>query len=150
MGLFDEALSGAVPGGDLAKPLAIAAGALILGKMLSGHAASAAPPVPQAPMAPPAGLPQGGGGFLGGLGGLIGSLQQAGHGEIANSWVGNGPNAPIAPGQLGSALGQQTISDLARQSGLSEQELLAGLAQMLPGLVDRLTPGGRMPAPGTT
>ena len=53
---------------------------------------------------------------------------------------------PIQPGQLSSALGQTTISDLARSAGMSEQELLAQLARTLPGVVDRLTPDGRVPS----
>jgi len=59
--------------------------------------------------------------------------------------TGKSTNAPIQPAQIGSALGQQTISDLARQSGMSEQQLLAQLAMVLPGLVDKLSPNGRLP-----
>ena len=93
----------------------------------------------------PQGMPQGGG-LLGGLGGLLSQLTQAGHGQVANSWVGPGQNAPIQPGQLGSALGQTTVSDLARSAGMSEQDLLAQLSRVLPGVVDKLTPDGRVPS----
>jgi uncharacterized protein YidB (DUF937 family) len=72
-------------------------------------------------------------------------LNQGGLREAANSWVGTGPNAPVQPGQLGGALGQKTVSDLARQAGLSEDELLTQLSRVLPGLVDKLTPNGRLP-----
>jgi uncharacterized protein YidB (DUF937 family) len=138
MGLFDDALKGAVPGGNLATPIAIAAGALLLGKLFGGG--SAAPTLaPQQSVAPT------GGGLLGGLSDLVQKFQTAGHGDAVNSWVGPGANAPIQPTQIGSALGQQTISDLARQSGLSEQELLAQLAQALPGIINKLTPNGRLP-----
>ena len=142
MGLFDNALKGAIPGGDLAAPIAVAAGALLLGKLFSGSSAAPAAPTPApAPQqfAPP------GGGLFGGLNDLVQKFQTAGHGDVVNSWVGSGANAPIQPAQVGSALGQQTISDLARQSGLSEQELLAQLAQVLPGLVNKLSPDGRLP-----
>lgn len=147
MGLFDDALKNAVPGGDLTKPLVIAAGALILGKMLSGHSQSAQPaPAPTSvPTSAPAPAPADDGGLLGGLGGLLGKLTQAGHGEIANSWVGHGDNAPISPGQLGGALGQTTVTDLARQAGVSEDELLQQLSKVLPNLVHNLTPNGRLP-----
>lgn len=139
MGLFDDALKGAVPGGNLATPIAIAAGALLLGKLFGGG--SAAPtPAPQQ-----SGASAAGGGLLGGLSDLVQKFQTAGHGAAVNSWVGPGANAPIQPSQVGSALGQQTISDLARQSGLSEQELLAQLAQALPTIVNKLTPNGRLP-----
>jgi uncharacterized protein YidB (DUF937 family) len=138
MGLFDDA----VPGGSIAKPLMIALGALVVGKMMSGSSAPAQPsPIPQSPQ----GAPQGGG-LMGGLGGLLDQLTKAGHGQVANSWVAPGPNAPIQPTQLGSALGQTTVSDLARSAGMSEQELLAQLSRVLPGVVDKLTPDGRVPS----
>ena len=139
MGLFDDALKGAVPGGNVAAPLAIAAGALLLGKYLSSRSA---PPTQEAQPAP-AGAQ--GGGLFGGLNDLVQKFQNAGHGDVVNSWIGSGPNQPVSPAQVGSALGQQTISDLARQAGVSEEELLNHLAQALPGLVNGLTPNGRLP-----
>lgn len=139
MGMFDDALKNAVPGGNLATPIAVAVGALVLGKLFSGN--SAAPAAPTAQPNPAAA----GGGLLGGLGDLVQKFQAAGHADAVNSWVGAGANAPIQPAQVGSALGQQTISDLARQSGMSEQELLSQLALVLPALVDKLSPNGRLP-----
>ena len=60
--------------------------------------------------------PQGGygGGASGGLSGLLGSLQQAGLGHIAESWIGNGPNQPISPQQLHSALGDDHVQSMSR------------------------------------
>jgi len=139
MGFFDDA----VPGGNIAKPLVVALGALLVGKMMSG---SFAPPQATATAARTEPLPQQTGGLLGGLGGLLGRLSSAGHSEAVNSWVGSGQNAPIAPDKLGSALGQTTVSDLARHAGMSEQELLAQLSRVLPGVVDKLTPNGRIPS----
>ena len=81
----------------------------------------------------------------GGLGDLLKQLQQNGHGETANSWVGNGPNKQIAPGDLASALGADQINSLMSQSGLSRDELLSGLSRMLPDVVNHLTPDGRLP-----
>ena len=81
----------------------------------------------------------------GGLGDLLKQLQQNGHGEAANSWVGNGPNKQIAPGDLASALGADQINSLMSQSGLSRDELLSGLSQQLPDVVNHLTPDGRLP-----
>ncbi len=81
----------------------------------------------------------------GGLGDLLNQLQQSGHGETANSWVGKGQNKPIAPGDLASALGADQIDSLAAQSGLSRDELLSGLSQYLPQVIDHLTPDGRLP-----
>lgn len=142
MGFFDDAVKDSVPGGALAKPIMIALGALLLKKMLTKS------PEPQPQAAPPQQLPpmgQDDGGLLGGLGDLVSKFERAGQGGAIGSWIGSGPNQPIQPGQLGSALGQTTISDLARQAGISEQDLLHGLSQALPGLVDKLTPQGRMP-----
>ena len=77
---------------------------------------------------------------------MLDRLKQSGHADTANSWVGTGPNQPIPPAALGSALGQTTISDLARSSGMTEQELLAQLSHVLPGVVDKLTPNGTVPS----
>jgi uncharacterized protein YidB (DUF937 family) len=138
MGLFDDA----VPGGNITKPLMVALGALLVGKLISGGGAPAEAPVPQ-----PAGAAPQGGGFMGGLGGLLDKLTNAGHGSTVSSWLGSGQNQPIEPTQLQSALGQTTIADLARHAGISEQELLAQLSRSLPGVVDKLTPNGRVPSP---
>ena len=68
-----------------------------------------------------------------------------GQGEVADSWVGKGENKAIAPGDLGQALGIDQINALTAQTGLSQEELLAGLSQQLPGVIDQLTPDGRLP-----
>ncbi|PDT83682.1 hypothetical protein CO669_33310 [Bradyrhizobium sp. Y36] len=81
----------------------------------------------------------------GGLGDLLNQLQQGGHGETANSWVGKGENKAIAPGDLANALGADQIESLSAQSGLSRDELLSGLSQYLPKVIDHLTPDGRLP-----
>jgi len=141
MGFFDDAVQDAVPGGSLAKPIAIAIGALLLKNMLSRKSEPAGEPAP-APSLPPMG---GDGGLLGGLGDLVNKFEKAGQGGTIGSWIGAGQNQSIQPGQLGTTLGQTTISDLARQAGISEQDLLNGLAQALPGVIDKLTPRGRLP-----
>jgi uncharacterized protein YidB (DUF937 family) len=81
----------------------------------------------------------------GGLGELLNQLQQGGQGDAANSWVGKGQNKPIAPGDLAGALGADQIESLSAQSGLSREELLSGLSQYLPQMIDHLTPDGRLP-----
>jgi uncharacterized protein YidB (DUF937 family) len=81
----------------------------------------------------------------GGLGDLLKQLQQNGHGETANSWVSPGPNKSISPGDLANALGADQINSLMSQSGLSRDELLSGLSQHLPDVVNHLTPDGRLP-----
>ena len=81
----------------------------------------------------------------GGLGDLLNQLQQGGHGDAANTWVGKGENKAIAPGDLANALGADQIESLSAQSGLSRDELLSGLSQYLPQVIDHLTPDGRLP-----
>src|SRR5262249_27237643 len=85
------------------------------------------------------------GGLLGGLGGLLRRFQQNGQGDVIKSWIGPGENKPIAPGQLGSALGPDILKSLAQRTGMSEQDLMAQVSQVLPGVVDKLTPQGRLP-----
>jgi len=81
----------------------------------------------------------------GGLNDLIKQFQQSGQGEVADSWVGSGPNKPISPNDLASALGVDRINSLTAQSGMPREELLNGLSQNLPQVIDQLTPEGRLP-----
>lgn len=81
----------------------------------------------------------------GGLGELIKGFQDSGHGNVAQSWVGTGPNQQIAPNHLAAALGGDTLDALTKQTGLKREDLLSGLSQQLPELVDQLTPDGRLP-----
>jgi uncharacterized protein YidB (DUF937 family) len=132
--------AGNSPGGGLSD---------ILGGLFKGHAAGA----------PGRGLDdmlRGGlGGLLGGaaagsvlsggLGNLVKELQERGDGDVANSWVGPGQNQDIAPRDLEHALGSDAIDTLTRQTGISRDELLSGLSDYLPDLVDQLTPQGRLP-----
>lgn len=86
------------------------------------------------------------GGLLsGGLSDLMERFQQNGHGEVAKSWVGHGPNQEVAPQQLEQAIGPDVMASLSQQTGLSREELLARLSKNLPTAVDRYTPEGRIP-----
>jgi uncharacterized protein YidB (DUF937 family) len=111
-----------------------------------------------------AGMPGGLGGLLsGGLGSLLGGgaagsllsggfadlvrqFEQSGHGDVINSWVGPGANKAISPNDLARALGADRIDALSAQTGLSRDDLLAGLSQELPQAIDELTPDGRIPS----
>jgi uncharacterized protein YidB (DUF937 family) len=84
----------------------------------------------------------------GGLGDLLKQFQQSGQGDAANSWVSSGPNKQIAPGDLASALGADQINVLTSQTGLSRDDLLSGLSQHLPDVINHLTPDGRLPTEG--
>jgi uncharacterized protein YidB (DUF937 family) len=82
-----------------------------------------------------------------GLGGLVKQFDQAGKGDVARNWVSAEPNKPIPPADLAQVLTPDQIEFLTQKSGLSRDELLAGLSQHLPQLVDKLTPEGRIPSP---
>jgi uncharacterized protein YidB (DUF937 family) len=86
-----------------------------------------------------------GGVLSGGLNDLLKQFEQSGQGDVAKSWVGTGPNKAIAPNDLANALGSDRINQLMQVSGMSRDDLLSGLSQQLPGVIDQLTPGGRVP-----
>lgn len=85
---------------------------------------------------------------LGGLAGLVGKLQQAGLGDAVQSWVGTGQNLPVSADQLRGALGHDTVSGMAQQLGLDSGDLAGQLSQLLPQVVDKLTPHGQVPQGG--
>lgn len=176
MGIFDNA----VPGGNITKPILIALGALLAGKLLSGSSKDAdndaetpvdrqvPPPSGNAPHQqtgapqektgqeqagqtkdtngdqPPAG--PGNGGLLDGIDGFLKRLKEAGQGETADSWVKpDTQNKPIEPQDLGKAIGGKVLSELSRRTGIPEDQLLEQLSKALPGVVDKLTPNGKVP-----
>jgi len=82
-----------------------------------------------------------------GSGGLPGLLQQFagnGLGDIVNSWVGTGQNMPISPQQIAHGLGSGTLQSLAAKAGLSTDQMSFHLSELLPGIVDKLTPNGHV------
>jgi uncharacterized protein YidB (DUF937 family) len=80
-----------------------------------------------------------------GVGNTVQDFERSGHGQIARSWVGRGPNRSITPENLESALGEEGIRDLMHQTGMERDELLATLSEHLPRVIDHLTPKGRLP-----
>jgi uncharacterized protein YidB (DUF937 family) len=114
----------------------------------SAAASGAAPDVP-------AGAAAGGlGGLLGGLGGgglgsglrdLLDRFRETGHEEQAKSWVSTGTNRPIAASEMEQVLGAERVEWLMQQTGLSKDQLLAGLSRELPNTIDKLTPKGQLP-----
>ena len=81
----------------------------------------------------------------GGLNDVLKQFQQSGHGDAVDSWVGTGPNKRVSPNDLASALGSDRINALIEQTGMSRDDLLHGLSEYLPQVVDQLTPQGRLP-----
>jgi len=84
----------------------------------------------------------------GGLEGLVRAFQQGGLGEIVNSWVSTGQNLPVSPEQVHSALGDASLQDIAAQLGMSPAQASGSLAELLPQVVDQLTPNGQLPQGG--
>ena len=80
-----------------------------------------------------------------GLRDLLENFKQAGHGEVADSWVGHGPNKEIAPSHLERIIGADALDAVAQQTGLSRGEILSRLSRNLPEAVDKYTPDGRLP-----
>lgn len=78
----------------------------------------------------------------GGLSGLVQQLQNGGLSEVVSSWVGTGANLPVSADALQQALGSEQISQIAAKLGLSPDQAAGSLAQLLPQVVDKLTPNG--------
>ena len=85
-------------------------------------------------------------GSLGGLDVLINQFKNNGFEDVINSWIGTGQNRPISPSQLHQALGSESLSNLSRQTGAPQQDLVSQLSKYLPAVVDRLTPNGQVPS----
>jgi uncharacterized protein YidB (DUF937 family) len=85
----------------------------------------------------------------GGLAGLLQKLQESGLGNVADSWVSTGKNLPISPDQLQNALGSGELGSLAEKLGMSTGDVSSQLADLLPGVVDKLTPNGQLPDTGS-
>jgi uncharacterized protein YidB (DUF937 family) len=84
----------------------------------------------------------------GGLQGLVQSFTQKGLGHIVSSWVSTGPNLPVSGDQIQSTLGSEAISSLAQRAGVAPNMAGSLLAQLLPAIVNHLTPEGKIPESG--
>ena len=87
-------------------------------------------------------------GLLGGQGGLhnlINQFDAKGLGNIIGSWVGTGKNLPISPEQLKGVLGNDTVKNIASKLGIDSNAVTSQLSNLLPGVVDKLTPNGKVP-----
>lgn len=78
------------------------------------------------------------------LGSLVGNLKDQGLGDVADSWLGDGDNAEISTDQIESMLGSDKIQEAASQLGADQSELLDGLKNMLPEVVDKSSSGGSL------
>ena len=82
----------------------------------------------------------------GGLSGILDKFKEGGLGETGASWVGKGENMPVSSDQIASVLGSGAIAEMAAKFGINPETLSAQIAQHLPGVVDKLTPDGEVPA----
>lgn len=87
-------------------------------------------------------------GAQGGLGGLVEKFNEAGMGQVIGSWIGKGENLPISADQLSQVLGSGALGSIASKLGIDPEQASGQLAQMLPGIIDKLTPHGEAPASG--
>jgi uncharacterized protein YidB (DUF937 family) len=144
-------------------PIVLAALGLLAYKAVKGMGDKQAPPASAGAPRPGGGLsdilgslglggaaasgsPGLGGALSGGLGDLLRQFQGAGKGEVADSWIGTGQNKQIASHDLEKVLTPEQVDFLMEKTGMTREELLAGLSQQLPQVVDTLTPNGRIPA----
>jgi uncharacterized protein YidB (DUF937 family) len=84
----------------------------------------------------------------GGLPGLVQAFEQGGLSHVIGSWIGGGPNQPIQPDQLTRVLGPNRIAAIAQAIGVPPEQVSAHLAQILPEVINHLTPNGQVPAGG--
>ena len=130
MGILDSILGSVMGGNAASSPIGG-----ILGSLLGGGAAGGML----------GNTPGGGQQQQGGLGGLLQKFQQAGMGNVANSWVGTGSNQQVSPDQLQQVFGQQQVNQWAQQANMQPHDLLSQLSQYLPHAVDHMTPNGQVP-----
>lgn len=135
MGLLDSMLGTMLGGGQAQAPRGDTAGTLmqVVAAMLANQGGGA------------------GAGSVGGLGGLAGlaeQFQRGGLGDVMNSWIGTGRNLPVSPDQLGGVLGGDLLTQITQHTGMSQGDVLGQLSQLLPQMVDKATPEGRIPDGG--
>ncbi len=87
-------------------------------------------------------------GGSGGLAGLVQQFQQAGLGEQMQSWIGSGQNMPISMDQLSQVFGAERMQQMAASAGMDQQQFGGQLAELLPKIVDQVTPVGEVPSGG--
>ena len=149
--IFGSDTNPALPGGNITKPLMIAVLAYLASRYLGGgKKEEPAPSTPEAlprssnPLPGPTTEPSSGS-ILDGLGGLIEQFQKKGFGDTVDSWVNTGTNKDVTPRDVSDALGGDFVDELSKRTGLSRDQVLTELSRMLPNMVDRLTPQGRLP-----
>lgn len=133
MGLLDSILSAALGGGTGSRTNDGTAALMQLAlQLLAGNAGGTGT----------------GGRSGGGLMELLQQFQQAGLGAQADSWVSTGQNLPISPDQLMQVFGRDRVEQMAASTGMEVDQVSSGLSDLLPQLIDRVTPQGQVEAAG--
>ncbi len=81
----------------------------------------------------------------GGLSGLIEAFKSKGLGEVVSSWISTGQNLPVSGEQMKDALGLEKIQEIASKAGISRDDAAKHLSELLPQIIDKLTPNGKIP-----
>jgi uncharacterized protein YidB (DUF937 family) len=151
MGLLDGLLGAAMGGGQAQNPQGALLNA-VLGMLSNGGGQGGSGGLGSVLGGMMGGGQAAGGGGMDALGGLLGMLKQGGLAEHADSWVSTGQNLPVSADQIMAALGKGDgggiLGQLAQQAGMSHEDAAGGLSQMLPDIIDKLTPGGSVPQGG--
>lgn len=84
------------------------------------------------------------GGQKGGLNDLISQFTSKGLGDVVGSWVSTGKNLPISPDQLQGVLGNDAVKNIASKLGMDTKSVTSQLSNLLPQVVDKLTPDGKV------
>jgi uncharacterized protein YidB (DUF937 family) len=82
----------------------------------------------------------------GGLGNVLGKFREAGMGAQADSWVSTGQNMNISPNQLEQVFGSGALNDIASKLGMSQEQAGSAMSQVMPELINQLTPQGQVTA----
>jgi uncharacterized protein YidB (DUF937 family) len=82
---------------------------------------------------------------VGGISGLQQMFEQKGLGGLVSSWIGTGQNQPISAGQLQNVLQGNALQEIAAKTGMDTGQLGSIFSQLLPNVVDKLTPNGQVP-----
>ncbi|MFT8244549.1 YidB family protein [Roseomonas sp. BN140053] len=135
--------------GPLPRVTSPAGGEAEMSDFLSSSGGNPAAGAAEAPVQNVLGQLMGGRQDMAGLSGLLDQLRQGGLGPQVDSWIGHGENAPVAPAELENALGPAQVEQIAQRTGLPRQGLMSLLVALLPLLVDRLSPQGRLPQDDT-
>jgi uncharacterized protein YidB (DUF937 family) len=85
----------------------------------------------------------------GGLTGMLGAFQQAGLGGAVSSWISTGANQGVSPDQIRQVLGEGPVTQFAEKLGVTPEVAAQHISELLPQVVNHLTPNGEPPAPGT-